>query len=84
MTAGILLVALTLVDLRACATFAAQPSTEAVPSKTYKSEQFKFSFDYPASWSVQEKSTSDRSQTPELEIAEPGRECRRVARLFAW
>jgi hypothetical protein len=71
MTAGFLLVALTLVDLRACNTFAAQPSTEAVPSKTYKSEQFKFSFDYPASWSLQEGSTPDRSQLLSLKLLSP-------------
>ena len=67
MTAGILLVALTLVDLRACNTFATQSSTAAVPAKTYKSEQFKFSFDYPASWSVQERS-SDGSQLLSLKL----------------
>jgi hypothetical protein len=68
MTAGILLVALTLVDLRACNTFAGEPSTAAVPTKTYKSEQFKFSFEYPASWSVQEGATSDRSQLLSLKL----------------
>jgi hypothetical protein len=60
MTAGILLVALTLV--------AGEPATGAVPTKTYKSEQFKFSFDYPASWSVQEGSSSDRSQLLSLKL----------------
>jgi hypothetical protein len=60
MTAGILLVALTLV--------AGEPATGAVPTKTYTSEQFKFSFDYPASWSVQEGSASDRSQLLSLKL----------------
>jgi len=68
MTAGILLVALTLVDLRACDTFAGEPSTGAVPTKTYKSEQFRFSFDYPASWSVQQGFPSDRSQLLSLKL----------------
>ena len=61
-TAGMLLVVLALVDLPMCNSLAAQQSTGAVPSKTYKSEQFNFSFDYPASWSVQERSSSDRSK----------------------
>jgi hypothetical protein len=60
MTAGILLVALTLI--------AGQPATAAAPTKTYTSEQFKFSFDYPASWSVQEGSTSDPSQLLSLKL----------------
>jgi hypothetical protein len=68
MTVGLLLVALALLDLRGCNTFAAQPSTAAVPTKTYKSEQFKFSFDYPAAWSVQESSTSDRSKLLVLKL----------------
>jgi photosystem II reaction center protein PsbP len=62
------LVALTLVDLRTCDTFAAEPSTGTVPTKTYKSEQFGFSFDYPASWSVQQGSPSDRSQLLSLKL----------------
>ena len=68
MAAGLLLVALALVDLRACNSFAAQPPAGAVPSKTYTSEQFKFSFDYPASWSLQERSASDRSKLLTLKL----------------
>jgi hypothetical protein len=41
---------------------AAQPSAGAVPNKTYTSEQFGFSFDYPASWSLQERSAGDGSK----------------------
>ena len=48
-------------------TFAAQPSA-AVPTKTYKSEQFKFSFDYPAAWSLQEGSGSERSKLLVLKL----------------
>ena len=57
-TAGTLFVALVLIDVCTCSSFAAQPSTGAASNKTYKGEQFKFSFDYPASWSVQERSAS--------------------------
>jgi hypothetical protein len=47
---------------------AAQPSAGAVPDKTYTSEQFGFSFDYPASWSLQEQSASDRSKLLSLKL----------------
>ena len=40
---------------------AAEPSAGAAPNKTYTSEQFGFSFDFPASWSVQERSVRDGS-----------------------
>ena len=48
------LVALTLVGAHA--------AMGAEATKTYRSEQFKFSFDYPASWSIKEDSKRDRSQ----------------------
>ncbi len=57
--AGMHLVALLLIGVLTCNSFAAQPPTSAGPNETYTSEQFKFSFDYPASWSVQERSASD-------------------------
>ncbi len=64
----VVLVACALVDLRACSSFAAQPPTRAVPNKTYTSKQFKFSFDYPASWSVREGSTGERSKLLVLKL----------------
>ena len=54
MKARVLLVALMLI--------AAHAAMGAEPTKTYESEQFKFSFDYPASWSIKEESKRDRSQ----------------------
>jgi hypothetical protein len=48
--------------------FAPQPSVGAVPNKTYTSEQFGFSFDYPASWSLQEHSAADRSKLLTLKL----------------
>jgi hypothetical protein len=41
---------------------AAHPAMGAEPTRTYRSEQFQFSFDYPASWSIKEDSKRDRSQ----------------------
>jgi hypothetical protein len=46
----------------------AEPSAGAVPNKTYTSEQFGFSFDYPASWSVQERSAGDGSKLLTLKL----------------
>lgn len=40
----------------------------AAPSRTYRSEQFKFSFDYPASWTVREESASDRAKLLTLKL----------------
>ena len=62
-TAGMLLVALTLVHL--------QPATAAVATKTYRSEHFRFSFDYPASWSVREGPARDSSQLLTLKLLSP-------------
>ncbi len=67
MTASMVLVALALIDVWTCKSFAAQPST-GVSNKTYTSEQFKFSFDYPASWSVQERSSSEDSKLLTLKL----------------
>lgn len=50
------------------AILAAQPSAGAVPNRTYTSEQFGFSFDYPASWSLQEHSATDRSKLQTLKL----------------
>ena len=47
---------------------AAQPCAGAVPNKTYTSEQFGFSFDYPASWSIQEHLAKDRSTLLTLKL----------------
>ena len=62
------LVAFALVDLPAGNSFAAQPSTQEVATNTYRSEQFKFSFDYPATWSVQERSAGDHSKLLVLQL----------------
>ena len=56
--AGMHIVALLLIGVLTCNSFAAQPPTSAGPNKTYSSERFKFSFEYPASWTVQERSAS--------------------------
>jgi len=47
---------------------AAEPSAAAAPNKTYTSERFGFSFDYPAPWSVQERSAGDPSQLLTLKL----------------
>jgi hypothetical protein len=54
----------------ACAfnSFAAQPSTAAGSYKTYTSEQFHFSFEYPASWSLQERAATDGSRFLSLKL----------------
>ena len=50
--------ALALISVLTCDSIAAQPSTTAQATRTYASAQFEFSFDYPASWRVQERSAS--------------------------
>jgi hypothetical protein len=47
---------------------AAQPCAGAAANKTYTSEQFGFSFDYPASWSLQENLAKDRSTLLTLKL----------------
>ena len=49
----------------------APPAMGADATKTYRSEQFKFSFDYPASWSIREDSKRDRSQLLILKLLSP-------------
>ena len=49
----------------------ADPSAGAAPNKTYTSEQFGFSFDYPSSWSVQERSVGDGSKLLTLKLLSP-------------
>lgn len=44
------------------------PSMAAAATRTYRSEQFRFSFDYPASWSVQEQSSGDSSKLLTLRL----------------
>jgi hypothetical protein len=68
LTTGSFLVALTLIDVWTCNTFAAQPSTSAASTKTYTSKQLKFSFDYPASWSIHERSAKDSSTLLSLKL----------------
>jgi hypothetical protein len=48
-----------------------QTSAAAAANKTYTSEQFGFSFDYPASWSLQEHSAGDRSKLLSLKLLSP-------------
>ena len=48
-----------------------QTSASAAANKTYTSEQFGFSFDYPASWSLQEHSAGDRSKLLSLKLLSP-------------
>jgi hypothetical protein len=59
-TVGVLLVGLALV--------AAVPAIAAAPTRTYRSEQFKFSFDYPAAWAVQEQPSGDSSKLLVLKL----------------
>jgi heme/copper-type cytochrome/quinol oxidase subunit 2 len=68
---AITLVALALVHLPASESVAAQPSPESAATRTYKSAQFKFSFDYPASWSIREESSTDRSTLLALKLLSP-------------
>jgi hypothetical protein len=65
---GLLLAVIALVGLRPGESFAAEPSTEAARSKTYRSEQYKFSFDYPATWSVKESSAGRGSRLLVLKL----------------
>jgi hypothetical protein len=71
MTASMFLVALAFIDVATRNSVAAQPSTGAVPNKTYTSERFSFSFDYPASWSVQERGASNGSKLLSLKLLSP-------------
>jgi hypothetical protein len=49
----------------------ADPCAGAALNKTYTSEQFGFSFDYPSSWSVQERSDGDGSKLLTLKLLSP-------------
>jgi hypothetical protein len=60
-----------LVRVLCLAILVAQPAAGAVPTRTYTNEQFGFSFDYPASWSVQERSAGDRSKLLTLRLLSP-------------
>lgn len=64
-TTSMVFVALACIGVRICDTFAA---TAPASNKTYTSEQFNFSFDYPASWSVQERAAGDRSTLLSLKL----------------
>jgi hypothetical protein len=48
-----------------------QTAAAAAADKTYTSEQFGFSFDYPASWSLQEHPAGDRSKLLSLKLLSP-------------
>jgi hypothetical protein len=68
MAAGMFVVALAFIDVWTRNSCAAQPATGATANKTYTSERFRFSFDYPASWSVQEHAASDGSRLLTLKL----------------
>ena len=65
---GRLLGALALLNILTSTSFAAQPPTTGAATKTYTSEQFKFSFDYPASWSLREDRAASGSKLLTLRL----------------